>query len=906
MTANYLCRSFIPGLFCIFLLPFVASGQAQPAPNGNQPQIKTVFDAYTNAFFQEKMYVHTDKDSYLSGETVFMRAYRMDAMTHNPQVYSGIFYAEIRNPENQLMERMLIVKSDSGFQATYKIPTDISSGYYELVAYTNMMQNYDEAFYFKKRFYIYNAADNNVVAKIEYAPEIDKNNISANLKMISSDGEPYQGATVDITPFSGNTKQTTITRNMDRDGSASFGLRHDAAITGLEVSFQEEKPLKYRKYFKMPIFADSIDVQFMPEGGHLLNGQTQQVGFKAIAADGNGVNISGNVQDSLGNTVGFFQSSHLGMGSFILEPKAGMNYRAEVTTDDGRTAMFNLPQVADTGVAISATLRGDVLTCRVLSTDGFDFSDLYFGFHCRGKSYGWVALDGPNAFRLPVASLPDGIVHFFIVNTAGDVFSERLVFINKDHYPKVKVTGLKDNYGRRSKVEVGLNVLYNDSIPMASEMSVSVVDPNTTVVDRNENILSYVMLSSDIKGKIENPAYYFNDSIPNLERMRNADFLMMTQGWKRFDIGSILRGERPEMPFAVEIGQNVSGTIKPLWRKTTDSGSLLLLGTNPNAGVTIFRDVQAEDSGQFFVNGLSFPRGTTFLVQGLQKGKKTNVEVIVEKQVFRGLSADRLAGRTVYHPEAEVVDTVANFLKSSGRKYFYENGERIYAMDEVVVTASRKDADPERAMYDDVASRSITGQELVEEGYPDLRSWLEANGVEVRMDENSMDETAYIRNRRASVALDYLPVTRHEEFLRLPMQDIDKIWVIRDPVSYAMVTSNATSEMDQGGIIIRTKSGMGLASGPRRTLSFFQFTPIGYSAPDAFYSPKYDGTDDKKMMYDERTTVHWEPSLKTGADGKTSVSFYTTDVPTDLLMIIQGMSLKGMPIYTVVPVKSSF
>ena len=906
MTANRLFVSLATVLFAITVSITTAIGQSQSDANQSGPQIKTVFDAYTNGFFQEKLYIHTDKDSYLAGETVFMRAFRMDAMTHNPQLYSGILYVEVRNPENQLLDRMQIVNTDSGFQITYKIPPSLSSGRYELVAYTNWMQNFDSDFYFKKSFYIYNAIDNNVDANISYNPSIEENRIDATLTMRSADGEPFSGATVDIVPYSVAVQPTTITRNLDAEGKASFMLRHDAKITGLEVSFQNKEPLNYRKYFKFPIFADSIDVQFLPEGGHLLNGLIQQVAFKAVGADGNGINISGNVQDSLGNTIGFFQSSHLGMGSFIMEPSSGMKYRAEVTTEDGRTAMFDLPQVADTGVAVTASIRGDMLTCRILGTESFDFNDMYFGFHCRGKSYGWVPVTGDNAYNLPIANLPDGIIHFFITNSEGDVFSERLVFVNKDLYPQVKVTGLKDNYGRRDKVDLDLNVLYDDSITLPSEMSVAVIDTSSTFWDQTQNILSYVMLSSDLKGKIENPAYYFDTSIPAMERMRNADFLMMTQGWRRFDIGAIFKGERPEVPYSVELGQNISGNIKPLWRKSTDSGSLLLLGTNPNLGFATFRDVAADENGDFFVKGISYPRGTTFVVQGLQKGKKTNVEVTIEKQTFKGVARDPLYGRLIYNPEAEVTDSIGKFIQSSGRRYFYENGERIFAMDEVVVTASTEDPDPERAMYDDVANNSVTGTELVEEGYPDLRSWLEANMVEIRMDETTMEENVYIRNRPARVTVDNFPIQSSDELLRMSMQEIDKIWVIRDPVSYAMVTNNAFSEMDQGGIIVQTKTGLGISSGPRQTLSFFQFTPLGYSKPDAFYSPKYDGTDNEKMLYDERTTVYWNPDLKTGADGKTSISFYTTDVPTGLVMIIQGMSLNGMPIYTQVPIKSSF
>lgn len=891
-----------------FALAGNANGQEAPQ-TGSQPDLKKLFDAYTEAYFQEKVYIHTDKDSYLSGEMIWMRAFRTDAATLSPYYYSGLMYIEIRNPENRMMHRMQIIRTDSVFQASFKIPNGWPTGNYKLIAFTNWMQNYDDDFYFKKDFFVFNTADNSVVPNVIYTPNPEKNTVDVRMKLAGTDGEPYKGAVVNITPYARGGKQNPFTQVANKDGEMTFSFKNDANITGLHIQFEDDKPIKYEHLFKTPIMTDTIDVQFMPEGGHLLAGVPQQIGFKAIGTDGKGRHVKGEVKDSLGNIAGFFESQHLGMGRFALQAKAGSSYFADVTTDEGVKYTFRLPDVVESGVGVSTAIRNGVLTCRVQGTPDFDYTGLSLVVHNRGRVIRWANLQAASAIQIPLTSLPEGILQCFVIDQAGNMLSERLVMINKDLSPEVQVAGLRPSYARRQKVELDLSVLYGGSQPLPSDLSISVIDTKSTVKDKSENIVSYLTMSSDIKGKVENPAYYFDKSVPLREREAKADLLMMIQAWKRFDVDSIFRGKPANMPYSLEQGQYIAGKIKSIWgKKDITTGRMMLFGINqnPDTKTVIFSEVEADETGFFQATDLSFPRNTTFVLQGTQKGNKTNVDVELEEQKFERIKYDNLSGRFIYKPEKFTANPLEEFYQSRGIRYFYnEKGERVFALEEVVVSA-RVGGDSRKAMYDDAADHKITGASLIENGYGTLRDYLESIGVEVRENEDDMKETIYIRQKPARVFIDEIWLSS-EDVLSIPIMEIEDVWVYRDPIALSIVTMDPNSESDRSGIIIHTKSGNGVSGRVKETNSFFRFTPLGYSVPAKFYAPKYDGTDDSNMSSDDRVTIYWNPKVKTDMNGKAKVEFYTTDAFTEFLVTVQGMAgsqKMGIPIYKEFTIKS--
>lgn len=898
--------------------------------------LRTLFGAYTDAFFQEKVFVHLNKESYQEDEIMWLKAYRVDAATHSPQLYSGIVYAEIFDPSNKQIARLQLMKESTGFQGSFKIPPGAVSGYYTLTAYTYWMQNYPRAFYFSRRFYVQNPKDMTIRSSLDFEPDYARGKIVGTANFRKENGEPYHNAIFRVVPVNDGVEMGAFVGRANRDGSFRFELPLDSAVTDARISFDNGEAEKYSRNFKVPLFDDRLDVQFMPEGGHLLCGVMQRVAFKVVGADGKSVEAGGTVTDGRGNAVAEISTSHKGMGEFRFKAEAGQSYTAQITAKDGRRASVALPAVAASGIGIAATAGPGMVSCRVFSTAGFDYEGLNFVMQCRGKALMWMPLWGPGAIDLSSVRLPEGIVHLFIVDDGGKIYSERLVFVNRDQSAVMRVNGVKPSYGRRELVEAEID-LGGLGAGGYADLSVSVVDTRRSFAVPSDNIASYLLLSSDIKGTVEEPWYYFDTSVDASARASHADLVMMTQGWKRFDVGDIFRRKTPRLDFAVELGQSIAGRIVNKWNgdKKLENPKLTMLAPSLNR-VWI---IEPDTGGYFQVADVAFPNKTIFLISGMQKENKSgSVEVVIDEHKFKPYTPEQY-DRGVYFADAKseteqekaANDQAFNFYDSLAPKFYYdEHGQKVYLMRSAEVTARRK-GDFEAEMWGDDLLVRATPEDILDAGiYRSVRDWLKAQqGVEIVDDSyfdskygDNNEDAVYINGKRARFivggdeyvnyqlwndrfdydigpeAVDeakpkYDPPEAAEmnpwvwQILEMPMSAISRINIIE------VVTGLDIKKRTHYAITVRTKNLSGWYRFDKP--SMFEFYPLGYNEPDEFYRPVY-GTGDDDPEPDQRVALHWDPSLRTGPDGKAKISFYTNDIPSRYLMTIQGVTSRGQPI----------
>ncbi len=912
-------------VFCLFLACWqLASGQGV----GGSP-LRKRFEAYNDSYFQEKVFVHMSKDSYQGDEIMWFKAYRVDATAHSPKLYSGLVYADIFDPANKQVARIQLARTDSCFHGSYKLPPTAVSGYYTLTAYTYWMQNYSEEFYFSKRFYVNNVKDRDIRSGVEYAPDYNSRKVIVTATFLRSDSVPYRNSAFRVVPVSAGREMHTLTGVANREGQFRFEIAMDSMVTDLRMSFDgdNKERERYARVFKVPVFDDRLDVQFMPEGGHLLDGVMQRVAFKVVGADGRSAEAGGTVVNQNGNMVAMISTTHNGMGEFRFKPRAEERYTARLITPDGREMRVALPAVAAAGIGITASTQSNTLSTRVVSTAGFDYGGLGFVMQCRGKVLMWKPLADAMELKVPLGQLPEGIVHLFIVNNNGRVYSERLVFVNNDRSARMTVKGLKPSYGKRELVEAEID-LSGMAGGQQADLSVSVVDTRRSLTMPSDNIVSYILMSSDIKGKVEEPWRYFDATTDANTRAAYADLLMMTQGWKRFDLGAVFRSEGPALGYAVELGQSISGRITNVWNeeKALKTPKLAMVAPGIKRGWII----EPDEEGYFEVSDVWHPIRTGFLIYGTQKKKsKGVVGITIDKQQFKPYTPWP-GYREIFRPESGAkqgkaeTETAFDFYDAAAPRYVYVDGEKVYVINTVSVTA-KKERDKELDMWGDNLLVRVTPEEILDTGlHTTLRSWLKSQeGVEIT-DDPHYDETGeyhrkavYINGRRArflmdggDFASDYLlddrimmetgglfqgashtvfsqPITGTQEILDVPMSAISKVSIIQ-------VGTEIGSTSYGYSVNVQTKalSGLYTMDKPYR----FEFYPLGYNVPDAFYEPVY-GTANDNPDPDQRVTLHWEPDVTTGPDGKAKVSFYMNDIPSDYLMTIQGITSQGQPVF---------
>jgi hypothetical protein len=144
-----------------------------------EKDIIDAFNQYRSQYIQEELFVHTDKDSYVSREMLWFRVYYVDAYCNKPATISKIAYIEILDKRNQAVLQQKVSLKPGEANGSFIIPVSIPSGTYRLRAYTSWMRNFSADYYFEKAIRIINPQNlqpDSVVSKtkhydIQFFPE---------------------------------------------------------------------------------------------------------------------------------------------------------------------------------------------------------------------------------------------------------------------------------------------------------------------------------------------------------------------------------------------------------------------------------------------------------------------------------------------------------------------------------------------------------------------------------------------------------------------------------------------------------------------------------------------------------------------------------------------------------------
>ena len=345
------------------------------------------------------------------------------------------------------------------------------------------------------------------------------------------------------------------------------------AYTNWMLNFDEN--LLFTKDFKVfksgkedvptKLNAQQIDFRFFPEGGNLVEGIESRVAYKAVDALGNGLDVTGMILTEKGDTVINFESEHLGMGVLTFKPEVGEKYVAKIKYRNIFEKEIALPQAQKEGFVMGVESVFDRENVRLYV--GNNIPNLEGQITVIGQSRGIVCYAAKTVstkktllIKIPKTKFPQGVTQFTVFDEKGLPRCERLVFFNKDKPLNISVLPNKKTYSPREKVTINIDAKDNDGKPITGDFSVAVTDANQVLDTPNgENIATYLQLSADVKGKIEQPAYYFSEE--NKEANRHLDILMMTQGWRRFKWNDVMNAELPKPTFGFERSLQLTGEI---------------------------------------------------------------------------------------------------------------------------------------------------------------------------------------------------------------------------------------------------------------------------------------------------------------------------------------------------------
>ncbi|MBS1533347.1 MAG: TonB-dependent receptor plug domain-containing protein [Bacteroidetes bacterium] len=380
---------------------------------------------------------------------------------------------------------------------------------------------------------------------------------------------------------------------------------------------------------------EKIDVQFFPEGGELVAGVRSRVAFKAVGFNGLGKDIKGTIEDSSGNVVADFAAQHLGMGEFALVPEAGKSYHARINIAGETAFTVDLPKASPSGYTLSVNnSEKDSIYVKISVNDKTLTTDKDKTFYVIAQSNGKVyyTTQGKLEQTTYIAAIeknrfPEGITQFTLFDQSGEPLAERIAFIeNKADEISLTLNTNSQTFNTRDQVELNLAAKDSAGRPVTGSFSVSVINETNVNPDENSEstILNNLLLTSELKGYIEQPNYYFTNQSDKTRT--DLDLLMLTQGYRRYEWKEILT--QPFTSTAIqqyppERTQELTGTITKPGGQAIPHGKVTLLATKQN----LVRDTTADENGRFIFADLNITDTATLVVRARKSNNGSNVKI---------------------------------------------------------------------------------------------------------------------------------------------------------------------------------------------------------------------------------------------------------------------------------------
>lgn len=854
-------------------------------------------EEFTKKYPQEKIYLHLDKPYYAIGDDIWFKAYVLDSRTSAPSTISNILYVELVN-ERDSIKKQIKLQMQSGISwGDFKLTDSLSEGNYRIRAYTQWMRNAGPEFFFDKTIKIGNSWANKVFITTTNQLSLDDKGekVTSTIKFLDKAGKPYIDREVSYEVQLSNRNITRGKAVTNSNGEVVINYTNNqpniyksGTITATLTMPDQQKVVKV-----VPIKSTSnaVDVQFFPEGGSLVNGLPSKVAIKAINSNGLGENVIGKVLDNENTEILNFETKYLGMGSMILNPIAGKTYRAIVKLKDGTEKIINLPKAETSGYVINVNnVDSAKMSIKVMLTeDLMNKGDLNLMATNNGIVYFTAKIPTAKqlaSLSLPKSDFPSGITQITLFSQTNQPVCERLTFVNNT-VDKIKINSenLKTSYTKKENVSFNINAT-TGSKPTQGSFSVAITNADVVIPDlENEsNILTRLLLTSDLVGYVEKPNHYFlND---DEKTRKELDNLLLTQGWRKINWKNIINNQNPPILFQPEKSMKISGRITK-GGKPVVKGKVSLFSSSGGFFAT---DTLSDAEGRFNFDEIAFGDSTRFIVQARTDKDNKNVQIDLDMPSNQTITTNKNTGDI----EINVNTTLMPYLNQSD-KYFDEQMRRGFLsrtiMLKEVKIVEKKNPAPNSANLNGAgrADQVITAKDL--EIAFSLSQYLSGRiaGVNIVNGKAVMMRSMGLGGARSmAIVLDGMNMGNDFGLDDINVIDIESVEVLKNIGNTAIYGSQGAN----GVIVITTKRGAGTENNyARYSPGIVTYTPKGYYAVRQFYSPKYTATPDDKP--DLRTTVYWNPHLVSDPTGKANINYFNTDQAGKYRVVIEGIDAFG-------------
>lgn len=828
------------------------------------------FATFAKEYPQEKVYLHFDNTAYFQSENIWFKAYVVTTERNGLSPLSKVLYVELVSPEGNIVETKKCKIENGQCHGDFKLSALTFAGFYEVRAYTRSMLNFGQQNYFSRVFPIYDMP----IFEGKYEKRVSE--------------RPYSQRVPQVRPAI-DTK-------------------------------------------------DRLNLTFYPEGGNLVKGLTSKVAFKAVGKDGENAPVSGIVTDAQGNKVAEFETGYQGMGVFDFTPVSGKYYaKAQY---QGKEYSVELPAALPKGYVITVDNNdADKMGFVLHRSASFSGELLGITISCRGKVYASeqldMAQDSIQQLIIPKRILPSGVIQLTIFNAKGEVMSERLTFVN--HFSQMKISSTQDKpvYNPFEQINMDFQLKDLKGNPVETSFSVAVRDAATNTTNPyNDNALTNLLLSSELKGYIENPGFYFEADEVN--RRQALDLLMLTQGWSRY-VWKEMAGVTPfvaKQP--IEEALYLQGAVQSLYSKkkleNIELSVVLMADSTSQRGKCL-----TNNEGKFNFALQDFKGQASLILTTKQDGKMKEKNILMDRNFSPELKSysypelhlqdyvriDRNSKAT----SVDSMDNNGNHPRQNGNDKNLTMDKKNHLLKEVTVKGNKKEVPPvkfnveykvEKEMdkirdmgdwepagisqllgklnkyfvYDGAGnihykgnkqvlfirdnSAAISGElsDILTEGLSDV-SGANATGVAVQSNDSHNDDMFKQK--------DVMPNLEEIESLAIIEDENDLLKLCPQ-----LIASKSYDPQKLVVVLMHCKKNYHHEPLGMRETKF-----AGYAYTKEFFNPRYD----RAILPDEkdyRRTLYWNPDVKTDATGKATISFFNNGSCKAMNVSAETVTEKGV------------
>lgn len=623
---------------------------------------------------------------------------------------------------------------------------------------------------------------------------------------------------------------------------------------------------------------NSIDAQFLPEGGHLLNGVVNNVGVVLKDFKGYGVpSLKGEVVDQNNNLITEFEVNELGIGKFPLLAEIDKSYKVNISYLNKDYSFAVNANIEPIGVTLSLVKhRNKAIVALMTNKESLEY--------IKDKPYQMTIHNGDNidvtevifneeltimkAFELD--NIAAGVNILTLFNEKNEPIIERLFF----NYNGINIIDSNDISAVKANDSITMKLNFKQiNASQLNSMSVSVLPQETSSYNRHHNILSYTYLQPYINGVVENAKYYFSDITE--EKKVELDNLLVTQGWSSYNWNAIFV-PNSGLLHAFEQGITLKANINVEPQREEE---------------TYMVHATASQDAQFFEVADNSPKDFTVENVFLNEEDKIFLSKINTKNELEPAKL-YLQSFPNQIPSFNTTDAIMKpkwdyktFAGLSNTSISFLNLESTQLLDEVLVKtkAGRKELRTRELSEGRNGRVHVVDEDDVIQ-FQSIADFLVFRAGLTKRTVNGTTQITTFSGGIPLIFLDDMRVLDRTIIDNLPLIYVDFVEVNRRDISR---TSNSS-----GGIVNIYTDFKNRPSNNVKTTQDYKL-PLAFSTNKKFYVPKYRYYNDD--FYKGYGTIDWKPELVTDVNGNITVKIAQPEVP--ITLFIEGIANDGSFIF---------